>query len=132
SIVSPTPQPSGAKLVLNNNVYLFNTKNLTWVKTFDTSNINGTSSIKPDNNKGSSSDDQGDSLSLGAKIGIGVGAVVGFVLIVFAGFFIYNKLCKRDSDEFIATPGALYTEYSDRPYSEYAQRPVTEYAQRPI
>ncbi|CAG8806469.1 9412_t:CDS:1, partial [Racocetra persica] len=96
--------PSGAKLVLNNNVYLLNTQNFTWVKTFDTSNINGTSSLKPDNHRSSSSDDQGDSLSLGAKIGIGVGAVAGFVIIVFAGFFIYNKLRKRDINQPIATP----------------------------
>ncbi|CAG8575449.1 27712_t:CDS:2, partial [Racocetra persica] len=101
AIVPSQPPPPGAPFTLNTNIYLFNTQNYTWVNTFDISIINGTSPPKPDNNKSSNSD---NSLSLGAKIGIGVGAVAGLVIIGFAGFFIYNKLCKRDSHDSIATP----------------------------
>ncbi|CAG8695634.1 20700_t:CDS:2, partial [Cetraspora pellucida] len=89
SAIVPSPLRSG--MALNNNVYLFNTQNYTWIKTFDALNINGTNS-KPDN-KGS------DSLSLGAKIGIvGIGVgVVAAIVIYFAWFFIYNKVSRRDN-----------------------------------
>ncbi|CAG8554500.1 7405_t:CDS:2, partial [Racocetra fulgida] len=55
--------------------------------------------------------DPSDPISLGAKIGIGIGALVA--LIGVAGFFIYKKIRSHDDGHSIATPGTSYTEYTE-------------------
>ncbi|CAG8835607.1 34778_t:CDS:1, partial [Racocetra persica] len=108
AVLPSTQQPTGSPLVLNNNMYIFNTQNYTWVNTFDASNINGSNPTNSDDKK-----DSNDSILLGAKIGIGIGVLVALILIGVAGFFIYKKIRSHDHRHSIATPGSLYTEYTE-------------------
>ncbi|CAG8825461.1 2095_t:CDS:2 [Gigaspora margarita] len=90
--VPSQPPPASTQMTLNNNLYIFNTKNYTWVNTFDASNIYGFNSTNS------------DSISLGAKIGIGIGVVAAVGIMSVLGFLLYKK--SRNCKNFpIATPG---------------------------
>ncbi|CAG8596579.1 3669_t:CDS:1, partial [Gigaspora rosea] len=93
--IAPT-SISTTSLTLNSNLYIFNAQNYTWVNTFDVSDVNGFVSKHPP--------ELVETISLGAKIGIGIGVVaaVGIIAAV-VGFFLYKKF--RNS---VATPGTQY------------------------
>ncbi|RIB28682.1 hypothetical protein C2G38_2137200 [Gigaspora rosea] len=95
-IVTSQPLPSSAQLAFNTNLYILNTKNYTWVNTFDASNIYGSNSTSLKNS---------NSFSLGAKIGIGIGVVAAIGIIAVVGFFLYKKYNNRE-DYPIPTPGS--------------------------
>ncbi|CAG8770486.1 5915_t:CDS:2, partial [Dentiscutata heterogama] len=70
AVVSSQPQAVSSPLTLNNNLYIFNTQNYTWVNTFDASNIYGNSTKL------------NDSISSGKRVGVGItvlAIVVGIV-----------------------------------------------------
>ncbi|CAG8569623.1 7108_t:CDS:2, partial [Dentiscutata heterogama] len=83
AIVPSQPQPSQSDLALNNNLYIFNTQNYTWVNTFDASNIYG------------SDEKNSNSFSLGAIIGTIIGVVIAVGIVTVVGFFLYKKFLNR-------------------------------------
>ncbi|KAF0553686.1 galactose oxidase [Gigaspora margarita] len=91
---SVVPQPASSKLALNNNLYIFNAQNYSWVNTFDVLNIHGSNSTNS------------DSSSLGVKIGTSIGVVIFVGIIAVVGFFFYKKFRNHKSVP-IATPGTL-------------------------
>ncbi|CAG8796460.1 16067_t:CDS:2, partial [Cetraspora pellucida] len=111
-LICDKPQPAKSPLILNNQLYILNTQNYTWVNTFDASNIYGSNSLHGSNV--TSNNDSGGSISLGAIIGIGVGAAVALIIIGVVGFFGYKRIHARDNRHSIATPGTLYTEYMEK------------------
>ncbi|RIB28687.1 hypothetical protein C2G38_2157289 [Gigaspora rosea] len=100
--ISPSSQLSAsAPSILNNNLYIFNTQNYTWGNTFDASNIYGSNSKNLPKLV--------DPISLGAKIGIGIGVVAAVGIIAVVGFFLYKKFHNREGfRNSIATPGTQY------------------------
>ncbi|RIB00660.1 hypothetical protein C2G38_2150778 [Gigaspora rosea] len=98
--ITPSNQLSAsASIILNNNLYIFNTQNYTWVNTFDATftGIYGPNSTKS------------GPISLGAKIGIGIGVVAAVGIIAVVGFFLYKKFHNREGfRNSIATPGTQY------------------------
>ncbi|CAG8712716.1 17288_t:CDS:2, partial [Dentiscutata erythropus] len=84
AVVSSQPQSVSSPLTLNNNLYIFNTQNYTWVNTFDASNIYGNST------------NLNDSISYGERIGVGITVLVIVIIIVVGGGYIYyKKFCNR-------------------------------------
>ncbi|CAG8726300.1 43319_t:CDS:2, partial [Gigaspora margarita] len=92
-MVIPQPISQSSAFKFNNNLYILNTQNYTWINYFDAPNV---SESNLDNN----------SLSLGAKIGICIAVVVALVVMGAAEFFIYKKFRVRNNcRNSIATSG---------------------------
>ncbi|CAG8758321.1 40777_t:CDS:2, partial [Gigaspora margarita] len=86
AVVPSQPQPVSSPLTLNNNLYIFNTQNYTWVNTFDASNmyVSNSTQLK-------------DSVPLDVKLGVGITVLVITVsIVIVAGFLIYKKIRARN------------------------------------